>query len=669
MPLLPEINLDDRTFQELVSEARTRISQACPEWTEHNVSDPGITLIELFAWMTELTIYRLNRIPDKLHVELLKLLGISLGPPSAARVDLRFRLTGAAEESVPIPRGTTEVGTPRTSSDEPIVFQTTEDFTITPMRPKAYVLSSRGSKVRNIAVADGVARPHDRERLAFGEPPQPGDALYLGFDESIGRLLLRIDVEASPARGVGVDPADPPLRWEVSQGDDEWLQAEVLEDLEGGTGGFNYGSGSVELQLPNTSGIQVLGGHRLHWVRCRIDELTASGKPGATYTHAPEIFSITAAPVGATLVASHSALVGRELLGVSDGTPGQQFQLRMSPVLPLEQGETLEVQVPGQASWTAWEARESLAFSRGADQHFAIDLVSGLVEFGPAIRETDGSWTQYGAVPPKGAALRFTSYRYGGGRRGNVAAGTLTMLKSSLAGIGSVANPRAAVGGVNPESLTAARQRAAMEIRSRYRAVTVEDYEFLAGEASPRVARAHCVPPHEGGAVLLYLLARVDPADRQLVPSELVPDELLFQQVAEYLDERRTIGTTVQLLPVKLRGISVVVDVQTSPSADARRVEEDVAHALYTYINPLIGGSTQGPGDGWPFGRPLNKGELYGVAHAIEGVEFVRILRVFETDVFTGEQNSEPVDSRVELEPDELIASAQHIVKATRREL
>ena len=49
---LPEIKLDDRRFQDLVSEARTRIARACPEWTEHNVSDPGITLIELFAWMT-----------------------------------------------------------------------------------------------------------------------------------------------------------------------------------------------------------------------------------------------------------------------------------------------------------------------------------------------------------------------------------------------------------------------------------------------------------------------------------------------------------------------------------------------------------------------------------------------------------------------------------------
>ena len=98
---LPEIQLDDRRFQDLVSEARTRIARACPEWTEHNVSDPGITLIELFAWMTEMTIYRLNRVPDKLHVALLDLLGIRLDGPSAATTSLRFRLADAPTRADP----------------------------------------------------------------------------------------------------------------------------------------------------------------------------------------------------------------------------------------------------------------------------------------------------------------------------------------------------------------------------------------------------------------------------------------------------------------------------------------------------------------------------------------------------------------------------------------
>src|SRR5213595_4096686 len=105
---LQQIVLDDRSFQELVNEARLRITRTCPEWTEHNVSDPGITLIELFAWMTEMLIYRVNRIPDKLHVALLELLGIGLEPPSAATTEIRFRLAAPPAERVVIPGGETE---------------------------------------------------------------------------------------------------------------------------------------------------------------------------------------------------------------------------------------------------------------------------------------------------------------------------------------------------------------------------------------------------------------------------------------------------------------------------------------------------------------------------------------------------------------------------------
>ena len=72
---LPTLNLDDRTFQDIVSEAKKRISASCPEWTDHNVSDPGVTLVELFAWMTEMIIYRLNKVPQKNYIKLMELLG------------------------------------------------------------------------------------------------------------------------------------------------------------------------------------------------------------------------------------------------------------------------------------------------------------------------------------------------------------------------------------------------------------------------------------------------------------------------------------------------------------------------------------------------------------------------------------------------------------------
>ena len=81
------------------------------------------------------------------------------------------------------------------------------------------------------------------------------------------------------------------------------------------------------------------------------------------------------------------------------------------------------------------------------------------------------------------------------------------------------------------------------------------------------------------------------------------------------------------------------MNLQASPLADTARVEEDVSHALYTYLNPLVGGNATGPGGGWAFGRALNQGELYGVVHAVEGVEFVKILRIYETNLETGEQS------------------------------
>jgi predicted phage baseplate assembly protein len=663
---LPQIRLDDRQFQELVSEARVRIAKTCPEWTEHNVSDPGITLIELFAWMTDMLIYRLNRIPDKLHVALLELLGVELHGPTAARTQVRFRLAAPAEQVIEIPAGTTEVATLRTASDESIVFQVASNFSIPPMEMSAYVVE-RGGQYNAIAVADGAAKPQGADRLPFATPPQVGDALYLGFDEDLARLLVRVDIDGQIARGAGVDPEDPPLRWEVSQPGGGWAEAVVLSDR---TGGFNYGAGAVELQCPNESGLAAVGGSRLRWLRCRLAAETRAGLPGAAYTHPPEIYSISARSVGALVDVEHAAREVEESLGTSDGTPGQVFPLRFSPVLPLTDGQALEVRELGSDRWLEWSAVESFAESGPTDRHFKLVANSGEIELGPAVRQPDGGWTQYGAVPPQGAELRMKAYRHGGGRQGNVAAETLTVLRSPIPGVASVINPLPAFGGVDPESLESARQRGAMEIRTRYRAVTAEDYEFLVTEASSQVGRTICLaPPSPAEPIRVHILPRIAPADRKLSYAELTPDEQLLNEVAAYLDGRRVIGTTVQLLPVRLRGITVVVNLQAEPQAGLQRVEEEVLQALYTYLNPLVGGSATGPGPGWPFGRLLNQGELYQIVHSVDGVQFVKVLRMYETDLISGEQQPQPAGSHVTLAPDELIASGTHVVRATHPQI
>src|SRR3954451_16261135 len=116
---LPAPNLDDRRFQELVDDAKRLVQQRCPEWSDHNVSDPGVTLIELFAWMTDQLLYRVNRIPDRNYVKFLELIGVRRSPPPAAHAPVPFWMPTAVEELTPIPAGTV-VATRRTETEEAI---------------------------------------------------------------------------------------------------------------------------------------------------------------------------------------------------------------------------------------------------------------------------------------------------------------------------------------------------------------------------------------------------------------------------------------------------------------------------------------------------------------------------------------------------------------------
>ena len=413
-----------------------------------------------------------------------------------------------------------------------------------------------------------------------------------------------------------------------------------------------------------------IAGHRAYWVCCRLDTKTQSGATAAaTYTHPPEIHEITAAPIGAVIPAAHSSRVDDEVLGTSDGTPGQVFDFQYYPILDPTPEEYLEVLDPDTGNWEQWEPVESFVESKPTARHYLLERGGrpDRVRAGDpharrelaAVRRGAG---EGGDAPVQPLPLR----RRAPGQRRH---GHAEVLKSAIPGVDTVTNLRPAFGGVDPESLESARTRAAMEIRTRYRAVTPDDFEFLCGEASPRVARAVCLPPGEDGMVRLHIVPTVAPADRQLTLEELSPDEGLLTEVASYLDERKVIGMSLELLPVKLRGVSVVCNLQASYNADLERVEQDVSYALYTYLNPLVGGSTEGHGEGWEFGRSLNQGELYGIVRKIEGVEFIKILRVYETDLATGKQDPKPAGSYLEIGEDELIASGTHIVKAERAEL
>lgn len=125
-------NLDDRRFEDLVEEGRRRIAQSCREWTDLTPGDPGIVLLEIFAYLTDTLLYRLNRLPEKAFIEFLRLIGVRLHPPAAAGVNLHFRLARPQNHLVEIPQGT-RVTTGRTDTGaEPPVFVTIEKASIEP---------------------------------------------------------------------------------------------------------------------------------------------------------------------------------------------------------------------------------------------------------------------------------------------------------------------------------------------------------------------------------------------------------------------------------------------------------------------------------------------------------------------------------------------------------
>jgi predicted phage baseplate assembly protein len=101
MPI-SERRLDLRDFQDIVDEARKLIPRYCPEWTDHNISDPGITLIELFAWMTEMILYQVNRVPDEMYEKFLELIGVQRLPPQPAQTEVSFYLSAPLTRPITI---------------------------------------------------------------------------------------------------------------------------------------------------------------------------------------------------------------------------------------------------------------------------------------------------------------------------------------------------------------------------------------------------------------------------------------------------------------------------------------------------------------------------------------------------------------------------------------
>jgi predicted phage baseplate assembly protein len=645
--VLPTPDLDDRDFQSLVDEAKRLVQKTSPEWTDHNVSDPGVTLIEAFAQMVDQLIYRLNRVPDRHYVKFLELIGLQLFPPTAARGTVTFWLS-APQPAAVLVRVETEVATARTDVDEPISFATTADLSIVPC------------DFADIATAGSGQEAVDRSRelvagqqvSTFSEVPQTGDALLIGLSNAVPScaVLLRIDC---PVGGVGIDPRDPPLVWEAWTGQG-WSTCEVDRDE---TGGLNR-AGDVVLHIPASHEMSLVARQRAGWIRCRV--LPPDGSRPA-YTRSPRVAGIRAMTVGGTAEIAHAEAVRGEQLGSSDGSPGQRFRLEHHPVVPWTEPSVLTVAEPGGRT-TSWFPVRDFARSGPDDAHYRLDAMAGEVELGPAVRQPNGSVRQYGAVPPLGSTLTLTAYRVGGGKYGNLARGVIRVLKTSVPYVSRIENRHPAAGGVDGETIANARLRGALELRASGRAVTVDDFEALARDVAPDAARVKCLAASEAdqfGGVRLLVVPRVvtDEVGRIAWTDLTRPPEELMQRISDHLDSRRLIGTRLLVEPPRYRGLTVVARVIPDLDARPERVQEAALRALYGYLSPLDGGPS---GTGWAFGRPVQAFDVYSALARVPGVDRIEDLLLFPAEQ-DGTRGA-PVE-RLDLEPGALVLSYQHQVR------
>lgn len=652
MPL-PAPNLDDRTFQDIVDEAKRLIPRYCPEWTNHNLSDPGVALIELFAWMSEMVLYRLNQVPERLYVHFLNLVGIEPFPPSVARADLTFWLSAPLDQPVAVPAGTqvtTALSTTAgTAGREPVVFSTSSELVIRPPRLRA-ALTSTAADDRLTDVWDDLRYPNVVATCFASNPLAVGDAFYLGFAESLAGLAIRLTV-AADAEGIGVDPRDPPLTWEVWSGD-SWITAAVHTDT---TGGLNR-AGEIVLLIPMQHQLLSMGGGAAYWLRARL----VQPKPGQpTYQASPRIGSLTAVTIGGTVAAEHAEHAGAEMLGRSDGTPGQSFSVSRAPVLPRGEGEHVVVTDRGTA--TPWQEVDDFTRSGPNDPHYTWSSGSGQLTFGPRVRYPDGSVRQHGAIPRDSSEITVLGYRHGGGSGGNVGARTLTVLRSTVPYIASVINLKPATGGVDPETVAEAKVRGPLTLRTGQRAVTAGDFERLTKESSIEVARARCLPTTDGNTpirVLVVPQVRTDPQQHRL--DDFAISAPLLEQISSYLDRHRLVGTAVEIGTPYYQGVSVAALLDTPPGRPGALVKHRVLEALTRYLNPLTGGAG---GTGWLFDTDLHSSMIAQLLEAVEGVERVEEVQLFEYDLRSGRRLGSGRDT-LRLKPHSLFLSARHQVVA-----
>ena len=291
-----------------------------------------------------------------------------------------------------------------------------------------------------------------------------------------------------------------------------------------------------------------------------------------------------------------------------------KWQARFGDDLIKEPREAPDEQVT--ALWVRWREVDTFFGSGPDDRHYLFDPIEGTIQFG------DG---RHGMRAPAGRSnIKAECFRMGGGAQGNVGKGVITVLDQPVQYVKAVKNIEAACGGADIEAVQAAKARGSWMLKHRDRAITQQDFEQLAKEASTEVALAHCLDELSSRDEVQVLIL---PNSEDGPENKPRPSNRLIRIVADYLNARRLINTKLKVFAPDYVDCEIHVDVVLKQSHVGQfpRIRSAIEQEIRHCAHPLKGGPE---GDGWPMGRTVHISEMYYLLEQIEGINYVNKIRM-----------------------------------------
>lgn len=676
---LPLPELDDRRFDDLVAELRSRLGRDLPELTQISPGDPVHAFIDMFAWLTETVIYRANLIPERQRRAFLNLLQVPLRPAQPARGIVSIDPTDGNGLSPLI--GTEallkagEINFTTTGEIQPaplelriLVKEMLDDAAldaagisraqlealyqpnVVPFRPKtlyagrdllnlgatldqalylacvvpARALAQAGSGAADKVVAEEQWLNNLRQQLAgitLSLGVVPPDQLEGNPTSTPTPRHLQVDIAWQKLDGLGnPDPID-------------YLPLEIVED--GSKGGRT--TGILRVRLPSDANLLKAPAQddpRDAGAGTAPPEAPADLKPRQLLfwlrLSCPEDPAIQLNYLAINAVAVIGQGIVRNLpLPIGTGRPDQILSLPHGDIEPIDFG----LEVTEQNAYVPWQQVEHFGACGPQDQVFVLDAASGTLQFGDGIR---------GKRPPAGAGIRAVFYRFGGGVAGNLPAGSIKELNGN-GGKFKVRHEIPTSGGRDRESIPQAEKRIPAFLTHRDRAVTREDYAVLARDnpVNP-VGRAEAVSGFIPGTSLANVRRNIPGAVSVFVIPPLAPALAtapkptvgLLKDVFEYLRNRAVLGTELYVLSPDFLPISVGVSVRVMDPATEQQTLKAVQKALLLYLWALPPGGAKG--EGWPFGGEVDANELKVQVARVPGIMKVVDLRLFAQNGTSG---------------------------------